>query len=353
MMIKLTIPLLTLVLCLLLIQISIAQSTNQPILEFLYWNPKEDTHFCEECPDWADLYQDFLRKNETIKQIHDEYISEILVIWIEFESTEGQAERQQFQIFQPNSIILKSPNSNVTIIEGNFNYTSVKAIIEAYLQGNFPQSSTQPLFSILALAFYFGFQETFSPCLLALLSFVLSYSLGKANCFWEGFFRIFFFGLGFLISALLFGVTIGLLFLSLNSLHFMITLVVCVFAIIFGLTQLFEKETFKTKPIVRKLSKKYAFSYLGLSLLGLLFYFLDPCIAPIFFALLPLLKFEYFFLVLLAFSIGVILPFILIGSISGSLSNLTRGAYKHKAKIRAFSGLVLIGYAIYIIVHTI
>jgi len=109
------------------------------------------------------------------------------------------------------------------------------------------------------------------------------------------------------------------------------------------------KIPFETKPLVKKLARKYVLTYGGLVLLGSLFYFLDPCIAPIFIAMLPILSLEALPLILLIFSLGVILPFFLIGILAGSISKLARGTYKHKSKIRAISGLILIAYAIYLI----
>ena len=64
-------------------------------------------------------------------------------------------------------------------------------------------SSTMPLFAILAGAFSFGFLESFSPCLMILLSFVLSYSMGETIHFKEGFLRVVTFGIGFILATVL------------------------------------------------------------------------------------------------------------------------------------------------------
>jgi len=67
------------------------------------------------------------------------------------------------------------------------------------------------------LAFTFGFLETFSPCLLVLLSFLVSYTLGGTASFKKGFTKILTFGIGFLSAALL---TSNLaIFLSKNNNH--------------------------------------------------------------------------------------------------------------------------------------
>lgn len=215
-----------------------------------------------------------------------------------------------------------------------------------------PRSSPDSFAAILALAFSFGFFETFSPCLMVLLSFVLSYTVGKTVKFREGMLQVTFFGVGFVVAAVSVGLAVGLMFFIMGTFNYILTWIVCILAIIFGLNLLglFKMTSLETKPLVQKLSKKYAFTYGGLLLLGFLFYFLDPCIAPIFVAMLPLLTLEYMPLIILVFSLGVILPFVIVGVFVSSISKLVRGTYRHKSKIRAVSGLILIIYALYLII---
>ena len=214
------------------------------------------------------------------------------------------------------------------------------------------QASPSSDIAVLALAFSFGFFETFSPCLLALLSFILSYTVGEVTRYKETLLQVLFFGIGFVVAAVSVGLTLGLMFLVEQTYHRILTWIVCALAIFFGLNLLglFRRMSPETKPLVRNLSKRYAFTYGGLLLLGFLFYFLDPCIAPIFVAMLPLLTHEFMPLIILVFSLGVILPFILVGVFATSISRLARGTYRHKSKIRAVSGLILIAYALYLII---
>jgi cytochrome c biogenesis protein CcdA len=239
-------------------------------------------------------------------------------------------------------------------IEGEFNETSLRKIIDVYIfdDGVVPSPPPTSLSAILALAFSLGFAETFSPCLIVLLSFVLSYTVGKITRFKEGMLQVMFFGVGFVVAAVSIGLAVGLMFLSMETFRYTLTWIVCILAIFLGtnLLGLFKTSSFKTKPLVEKLSRKYAFTYSGLLLLGFLFYFLDPCIAPIFVAMLPLLTLEYMPLIMLVFSFGVILPFIIVGVFSSSISKLVRSTYRHKSKIRAISGLILIAYALYLII---
>ncbi len=226
-----------------------------------------------------------------------------------------------------------------------------------------PSSSQTTLAAVLGLAFYFGFFETFSPCIIALLSFVLSYSVGETVRFKEGLMHVIVFGLGFVTAAVFLGLAFGLVLREMPTLHIALIWVVCVIAILLGLDLLglnllsLFHISLKTKPLVRKLSKRFAFTYAGLFLLGFIFYFLDPCLAPFFVASLPLyiapsliMSFDFLFLVFLVFCIGVMVPFFAVGLLAGSISKLARSTYRHRTVIRGISGLVLICYALYLII---
>lgn len=219
--------------------------------------------------------------------------------------------------------------------------------IEVKESSYFPEG----LMAILTLAITLGFFETFSPCVMIMLSFILSYTISKTTGFKSGFLQVMMFGAGFLSAAAILGLAFGMVFLSMPTLQFYLTWIVCIFAIIFGLGLLgILKPPFETKPLIRKLARKYVFTYVGLIILGFVFYFLDPCIAPIFVSMVPILFSGYLTLILLAFCIGAVIPFIGIGLFAGSVSKLVRSTYRHQFIIRAISGLLLIGYALYLII---
>ncbi|MEM3699748.1 MAG: cytochrome c biogenesis protein CcdA [Candidatus Bathyarchaeia archaeon] len=306
---------------------------------------------CPLC--WQELYQEFLNKNQTINEIQQEYAGLVSTEWIEYYSEYGQEKAKFYHLNQSNSLVIKDNKGNIKIIEGAFNETYIREVIDAFLEGKIPPPSSPPLplTGIFVLAFSFGVLDTFSPCLLVLLSFVLSFAVAKTSSFKKSFIYILIFGIGFALAATLLGLAVGLLFLYLPILHSALTWIVCILAILFGLNLLgLLKIQIETKPLIQKLSKKYIFTYTGLFLLGFLFYFLDPCIAPIFFAMIPLLAQAEFLLVLFLFCLGVILPFIAIGAVASSISKLTRVTYKHKSKIQALSGIILVSYSLYLII---
>jgi len=315
-------------------------------VKFFYSDPSKDPRYCATCPAWQTFYHDFLNKNTTITNISKDY-ENVMFEWIDTTTEAGMAEKLSYNLTAPNSLLI----NNRTKIEGAFNETYIREAIDAAINEiNPPPPPTKPLLPILTSAFLFGFFESFSPCLIALLSFILSYTLGETTRSKENFAQVMKFGFGFALAALTLGLVTGLLFISLQPFQSLLTWATCILVLLFALNLLgFFKTPLETKPLLQKLTKKYIFTLGGLALLGFLFYFLDPCIAPIFFATLPLLSSETFPIILTVFCLGVILPFLLIGLLAGSISELTRLTYKHKSTIRTISGIILIAYILYVV----
>ena len=72
---------------------------------------------------------------------------------------------------------------------------------------------------LLVAAFILGFFETFSPCLIIMLSFIASYTFSSGVEFREGFTRIMIFGVGFVSVTALIGLAFGLILFSVSTLH--------------------------------------------------------------------------------------------------------------------------------------
>jgi cytochrome c biogenesis protein CcdA len=341
-------PLFPLLLAFLFVNSAAAQ--NQVYVDFLFWDPSTSPVYCPTCPSWVAAYESFLEKNDTLTAIQGTY-GEVSFEWIEYYSDEGQAKAQLFSLAAPNPAVISLGENNFTVVEGDFDEAYIRATIDAYLEYSSPPPPPQlPLVVLVLTAFSLGVLETFSPCLIALLSFILSFTIGRSTDFKENMSQVLAFGIGFVFSAVLLGLIIGMVFLSNPSFQHILMWVTSLGAILLGLNLLgVLKLPFDTKPLISTLARKHVLTYAGLFSLGIVFYFLDPCIAPVFFAMLPLLAHTQFLLVLLTFSVGMLLPFIALGFVAGSISKLARTTYRHKSKIRALSGLILIGYSIYII----
>lgn len=340
--------------------VEISFSSTPVLIEFLYYYDP-----CPTCP--KDLY---IYNSEIINHIVQEYGDNVSVLFIDFYSAEGEEKRKQYniEVWEQNAIVI---NSEV-VITGYANETYIREYIDYFL-GLKPSPPTSPqqysppsppnLPALLLLSFTFGFFETFSPCLIILLSFILSYTVTELTSPKEKFFKVMTFGLGFITATLIiFAITtVGVIsVITMLQMQRIFMWVVCALTIVFGLDLLgvkifntFLKTKFETKPLLQRLTKKYAFTYIGLATLGFIFYFLDPCIAPIFVVLVGVsqtaLLSEFLPVVLLVFCFGVIIPFLGIGFLSSSISKLVRRTYRYRSKIRAISGVILISYAIYLL----
>jgi cytochrome c biogenesis protein CcdA len=361
------------VLFLLLIQA--ANSAEQVTVKFFYYNPKnENPNYCPTCPADKAVEEDFLLKNITLNQIMKNYTIIVSFVWKKFyiipytidPETYNETKMYNATILGdpvPNSIVILDGKGNFTTFVGyGINQTLVKQTVDAYLAGLEPPepTSSMPLLAILAGAFSFGFLETFSPCLMILLSFVLSYSIKETTGFREGFLKVMTFGAGFVFATILvFLGSVGLVIAS-SAFAFQNVLmyIVLVLAVFFGVNLLgldvskFLKLNIETKPVIQKLSRKFVITYAGLVLLGFLFYFLDPCVAPVFVVMLGTFQqalLSFLPLVVSVFCFGVLVPFLGVGVLAGSISRLTRSTYRYRSEIRATSGIILIFYAIYFI----
>jgi len=344
-------------------------SAEQVIVIFIFKDPSTIPH-CQQCPSCcAELFDDFSTKNDTVNSIESSYANKVLVQRVEYDSELGRAYRNDYGVTQYNSLLLMNEKGNFTKIAGYFNETYIREVIDAYLSEMEkpqppPQPPPLPMIAILITAFTFGFFETISPCLIALLSFVLSYTVSESTQFKGSFLKVMVFGIGFVLSSIftLVGLSVGLITIasSFFYIYHILTIAICIFAIFFGANLLgidiskYLKIKIETKPLIKRLAKKYASTHIKLLILGLTFYFLDPCLAPAFALIVSKLSLTLYTgflpMIFLFFSLGTFIPFVSIGLLASSISTLVRGTYKRKTEIRALSGLILIAYAIYLLV---
>jgi len=335
-------------LCLLLLFfVEVSYSTEQVVIEFFYWDPSTDPLMCWECPTWQAAYSEFRDRLSIINRIEELYGDEVLIEHIECMSPEGENRTSQYAPISCQSAVV---NHEIKIEGDAFTEENLTHVIDEYLAGGEPDKNLfQPL--TLVGAFSLGFIETFSPCLIAMLSFVLSYTIGKTALFKEGVLRVMTFGVGFVSAAVILGAAVALTLISMPTIRMALMWIVCVFAIVFGLNLLgLLNVPIQTKLSVKRLAGEYASTYMGLLLLGFVFYFLDPCIAPFAFTMLMMLQNSELILSLLVFCLGAIIPFFGIAMVAGYVSKLARSTYKHRSKIRAVSGLILVTYALYTVI---
>jgi len=335
------------VLALLLIFVIDVYSESVVFIEFFYIDPSKSPFACWTCEGWKDSWRIFLEAKNLIDDIKKEYGDQVEIERVDKRTIEGRDRFNQYNLTTPQAVVI---NRTIKLEGEQITYENLTKVIDEYLAGEEPDPfQPQPL-TIIG-AFSLGFFETFSPCLIAMLAFILSYTIGKTTRFKESMLRVMTFGIGFVSAAVLLGATVALMLISMPSIQVVLAWIMCIFVILFGLNLLgLLNVPIQTKPLVKKLAGKYATTYIGLLLLGFIFYFLDPCIAPFAFTMLIMLQNFEFMLPLMVFCLGAIIPFIGIGIVAGYTSKLARITYKHRSKIRAISGLILIVYALYLII---
>ncbi len=324
----------------LLMVIGEVQASSRVLIRYFYYGSSN-------CPDCAPENE---RITLVLTEIMSLYGDQVYVMRVDLSYGPGRDMWMGLNLTEVPVMVITYDNEQVVLEE--ITKENLEAVIDAFLGDKPPPSEPNHVsaYSLFA-AFSLGFFDTFSPCLITLLSFILSYTIGKTSRFKEGFLRVVTFGIGFIVAAILLGATVAFTVIFMPSIQSILMWIVSVFAILLGLSLLgLLNVPIQTRTMVEKLAGKYAGMYVGLLLLGFIFYFLDPCIAPFAFTMLMMLQnFEYT-LPLMMFCVGAMIPFVGIGILAGYASKLARSAYKHRSKIRAISGLILIIYALYLII---
>ena len=204
----------------------------------------------------------------------------------------------------------------------------------------------------LPFAYSLGLFAGFSPCLMAILGFLLSFTAGTSNSAKSGMVRATVFGLGLVGSYLLLGLCLLSFRKSIPDLE-SFSFVTGVIVILIGLNLLGVLKS----PVVldnyfQSSARKYAGTLGGVFFLGILFSFVKvPCTAPM---LLVLLNKTITngtvndLALLLAFSGGVLTPFIGVGMIGGY--TLSKQIRSYKMYLKKISGFALIFFGLWIMI---
>lgn len=196
----------------------------------------------------------------------------------------------------------------------------------------------------LPFAYSLGFFAGFSPCLMAILGFLLSFTAGTSSSTKNGMVRAIIFGLGLVSSYIVLGLCLLSFRKSIPSLE-SFSYITGIIVILIGLNLIgILKSPVALDNYFQNSARRYAGTLGGIFFLGILFSFVKvPCTAPM---LLVLLNKTITsgtannLILLLAFSAGVLTPFIGIGLIGGY--TLSKQIRSYKIYLKKISGFVLI-----------
>lgn len=196
----------------------------------------------------------------------------------------------------------------------------------------------------LPVAYSLGLFAGFSPCLMAILGFLLSFTTGTSNSTKSGMIRAIVFGLGLVSSY----IVMGLCFLSfrksipsLEGFSYIIGIII----ILIGLNLLgILNSPVALDNYFQNSARKYVGTLGGVFFLGVLFSFVKvPCTAPMLLVLINktiTMGTVNDLTMLLAFSAGVLTPFIGVGLLGGY--TLSKQIRSYRVYVKRISGIALL-----------
>ncbi|KKG86152.1 cytochrome C biosynthesis protein [Methanosarcina mazei] len=289
-----------------------------------------------------------------VDRIETQY-NTIVISKIETSTADGFNQWNKYGFLEVPAIVI---NNETKIPKEEITEEKLKTLIDEYLveEENITEYTTEEVTRKeqeieyintdlnLPFAYSLGLFAGFSPCLMAILGFLLSFTAGTSNSAKSGMVRATVFGLGLVGSYLLLGLCLLSFRKSIPDLE-SFSFVTGIIVILIGLNLLGVLKS----PVVldnyfQSSARKYAGTLGGVFFLGILFSFVKvPCTAPM---LLVLLNKTITngtvndLALLLAFSGGVLTPFIGVGMIGGY--TLSKQIRSYKMYLKKISGFVLI-----------
>jgi len=335
-----------LALALLLIFAVNVYAENEVYIEFFFLDPP-----CHTCPNWRDRWETFTNASNLIDDIQREYGGQVQIERVNMSTIDGEARFSQYNLWEEPAVVI---NHTIKLEVEQLTREKLKNYIDAYLRGENPSANLVQPISALAV-FMTGLFSGLSPCLMAMLAFILSYASGTASTFKSGMFRVLVFGLGFILAIMLLGTLVTTTLMSIPSLYKAIMWTVSITMILIGLNLIgLLNVLFHLELFAQKLTKKYGTTAIGLFALGFIFYFVNLCAVPLSYTVLPTLTAPRNMYLLALFSVGVLIPFLAVGIVAGGSPTLAKRIIKqYRYKIRALSGVILLVYSVWFIVFNL
>jgi len=282
-----------------------------------------------------------------IERIENEYGDAIIVEWVDVSTREGWERWKQYNFTEVPAIVI---NHEYKMPKEEISYEKLKQIIDMYLHGEEQEKTSEDFNGIpLLLSFSLGLFSGFSPCLMAILTFILAYGASSHNVnVRESFLKVLSFSLGLLFSYMTIGILLLLLTSSFEISPFQQVLrwIFAAIMILAGLSLIFPLNLNFTKPFIRSFAEKHSSQILGLFLLGALFSLVKlPCATPFLLILLANIVFRGDLMStvsLLLFNLGLIIPILTVGLIGANSAETARKIKNYGKHVKIFSGAVMI-----------
>jgi cytochrome c biogenesis protein CcdA len=229
---------------------------------------------------------------------------------------------------------------------------SLRAAIEQSLAGAEPQENSPPINWNIPFAFSLGLFSGFSPCLMAILGFILVYVTGSGKGLRSSLLNSVIFGLGLVAAYIVLGCCFLLAGMSLGGFGPYLAVAAGLITILTGLNLLgLIKLPISADSSIRSAIQRHSTTLAGLFILGMIFSIVKaPCAAPMLLVLLSRILIDgtvQDLSLLLVFGAGVLTPFLGVGVLGGYASSSRIRGYRDL--IKAASGVFLIAFGLWII----
>ncbi|MBP2147186.1 cytochrome c biogenesis protein CcdA [Methanofollis sp. W23] len=294
---------------------------------------------CLECEDTSPIISD-------LEEIYGESLN---VEKIDVNTPDGWERWHQYGFFEVPAVVV---NSTIKIPREEITEENVRVAIRQSLSGTEEESGPPAISWNIPLAYSLGLFSGFSPCLMAILGFILVYVTGSCKGLRSSLMNSLIFGMGLVAAYIIMGCCVLLVGISLGRFGPYLSVAAGLITILAGVS-LTGLITFPvtTNNFIDSSVRKYSTSLAGLFLLGMLFSIVKaPCAAPMILILLSKILIDgtiQDLSLLLIFGLGVLTPFIGIGIFGGYVSLSKIREYREIMKVS--SGIILIGFGVWLL----
>ena len=284
-----------------------------------------------------------------IADLESTYDGALTIEWIDVETVDSWERWNAYAFLEVPAVVV---NGTVTIPKEEITEENVRAAIEQSLAGAEPQENSPPINWNIPFAFSLGLFSGFSPCLMAILGFILVYVTGSGKGLRSSLLNSLIFGLGLVAAYIVLGCCFLLAGMSLGGFGPYLAVAAGLITILTGVNLLgLIKLPISADSYIRSAIQRHSTTLAGLFILGMIFSIVKaPCAAPMLLVLLSRILIDgtvQDLSLLLVFGAGVLTPFLGVGVLGGYASSSRIRGYRDI--IKAVSGVVLIGFGLWLI----
>ncbi len=284
-----------------------------------------------------------------IADLEGSYDGALTIEWIDVETVDSWERWNAYAFLEVPAVVV---NGTVTIPKEEITDENLRAAIEQSLAGAEPQENSPPINWNIPFAFSLGLFSGFSPCLMAILGFILVYVTGSGRGLRSSLLNSLIFGLGLVAAYIIMGCCFLLAGMSLGGFGPYLAVTAGLITMLAGVNLLgLMRFPVSTDDYVKSSIRRHSTTLAGLFVLGMIFSIVKaPCAAPMLLVLLSRILIDgtvQDLSLLLVFGAGVLTPFLGVGVLGGYASSSRIREYRDV--IRAGSGILLIGFGLWML----